>query len=85
MAKDDARRLNHATPEAPRIRARELVEAAVRSGGRKPSSVARAWGVTARTMDGERMWSFRQAPEGGRAGRKRGFLARHRRGGFGGL
>ena len=82
MGKDDARSLDHKTLEALRIRAVRNVQA-----GETPSVVARALGVTARTMYGERMWSFLQAPEGGRAGRKRkrGWLARYRRGGWGGL
>jgi transposase len=60
MANDDARSLDHKTLEALRIRAVRSVQA-----GESPSAVARALGVTARTMYG--------------------WLARYRRGGWGGL
>jgi transposase len=60
MRKDDARSLDHTTLEALRIRAVRNVQA-----GESPSAVARALGVTARTMYG--------------------WLARYRRGGWGGL
>ena len=82
MRNDAARARDHTTLEALRIRAVRNVQA-----GESPTFVARALGVTARTMYGERMWSFLQAPEGRRAGRKwkRGWLARYRRGGWGGL
>ena len=60
MANDDARSLDHKTLEALRIRAVRSVQV-----GESPSSVARALGVTARTMYG--------------------WLARYRRGGWGGL
>jgi transposase len=60
MRKDDARKLDHETLEVLRIRAVRAVQA-----GESPSVVARALGVTERTMYG--------------------WLARYRRGGFGGL
>ncbi len=60
MGSDDARSLDHTTLEALRIRAVRNVQA-----GERPSAVARALGVTARTMYG--------------------WLARYRRGGWGGL
>ena len=83
MENNDARALDHKTLEALRVRAVSNVQA----GEETPSAVARALGVTARTMYGERRWSFLQAPEGGRAGRKRkrGWLALYRRGGFNAL
>ena len=60
MRNDDARSLDHATLEVLRIRAVRGVRA-----GESPAGVARALGVTARTMYG--------------------WLARYRRGGWGGL
>lgn len=60
MGNDDARSLDHKTLEALRIRAVRSVQA-----GGSPSDVARALGVTVRTMYG--------------------WLARYRRGGWGGL
>jgi transposase len=60
MENNDARSLDHKTLEALRIRAVSNVQA-----GETPSAVARALGVTARTMYG--------------------WLARYRRGGWGGL
>jgi transposase len=60
MGSDDARSLDHTTLEALRIRAVRNVQS-----GESPSAVARALGVTARTMYG--------------------WLARYRRGGWGGL
>ena len=60
MGSDDARSLDHTTLEALRIRAVRNVQA-----GESPSAVARALGVTTRTMYG--------------------WLARYRRGGWGGL
>ena len=55
--------------------------------GESPVAVARALRITSRTMYGERIWSFLQAPEGTKAGRKRkrGWLALHRRGGWNAL
>ncbi|MDQ6702173.1 MAG: helix-turn-helix domain-containing protein [Pseudomonadota bacterium] len=47
MANDDARALDHKTLEALRMRAVRRVQA-----GESPSAVARALGVTVRTMDG---------------------------------
>lgn len=60
MGSDDARSLDHTTLEALRIRAVRNVQA-----GESPSAVARALGVTTRTVYG--------------------WLARYRRGGWGGL
>jgi len=74
---DSSRAWEITTLEALRIRAPELVEGQCVQAGESRTVVARALGVTVRTMDGERMGSFLQTPEGGRAGRKRGVLARY--------
>ena len=59
MRNDDARSLDHATLEVLRIRAVRGVRA-----GESPAGVARALGVTARTMYG---WLARYRRGGGRA------------------
>jgi hypothetical protein len=78
----------HANTRLWRLRASALLNSSkgrcVRAGESR-MAVARALGVSVRTMDGWRMWSFLPAPGRGRAGRKRGFLARYRCGGFGAL